>query len=310
MKRVLITGLALLLTAGCSGTAPQQSAGGSAEAPQEEPVVYTLESAAAFMKEGNYPKAIETYSKLIESDPENYSLYIGRAEAYAMQKEYSSAVSDCTAAIGIDETNTEAYVFRGLLNYISGSAAEGEADIRKASVTAQGTDANVNLTAYRQLTDYAEKLAVTVTENTDTEGMTMTVLEMPDGTKALVIMLDGSPFGITTIPEGEEVPADPSVYALTMFEWDSEDGLIHTRFYDDGTVTMDLFGDAERIPYYISETDDVYPAGTVYIGGTSFHDDQTQYAAFFITYEESRYLLLSGVHFADEILLKAVIPQE
>ena len=310
MKKILITALVLSLTAGCSGAASGQSAQGSTQAQEEEPVVYTLESAAAYLKEGNYPLAIESYSALIESDPENYSLYISRAEAYALSEDYGSAVSDCTAAIGIDDTKSEAYVFRGLLNYISGSPAEGEADIRQASVAAEGSDAREDLTPYEQLAEYAGKLAVTVTENKDTEGMTMTVLEMPDGTKALVIMPDGSPFTVTTMKEEEELPADPELYALTLFDWDDVDGGAHLRFNDDGTVSMDAVMGEMTLPYYVSEGDEVYPAGTIYIGAPSFYDVECEYAAFFVTYEGGRYLLLCGVHVGEEILLKAAVRQE
>lgn len=308
MKKILITGLALMLVTGCSSGSSGQSAGGNTE-PESEPVVYTLESAAAYMEEGNYALAIESYSALIDSDPDNYSLYIMRAQAYAMQKEYSSAVSDCTAAIGIDDANTEAYVFRGLLNYMNGSASDGEEDIRQAEYIVEGTDGAYDA-LLDQMTEYAGKLAVAVETDTETEGLAKTVFTMPDGTKAFIVQLTGSPFRITTIDAGDEIPEDVTGLLLTYFDWEAADDPVYVKFNEDSTVSIDFFGQPEEYPFYISAGDDVYPAGTVYIGAPSFYDEDTMYAAFFVADEDgTRYLLLCGVHFADEILLKAVLPK-
>eukprot|EP01041_Mallomonas_annulata_P010720 gene10720-22385_t len=60
-------------------------------------------------KDKDYLGAAAAYTKAIEIDPENASLYTNRAAAYLMVLQYKDASDDCTKAISIDSTNSKAY---------------------------------------------------------------------------------------------------------------------------------------------------------------------------------------------------------
>lgn len=57
--------------------------------------IYTKEEANNFMSKGKYNKAIEIYSKLIESDDTNHILYSNRSVAYMKLNQFNHALKDC-----------------------------------------------------------------------------------------------------------------------------------------------------------------------------------------------------------------------
>ena len=99
MRRVLISCIALLLiTVSACTKAPELTA---------------LETAAKYMEEGEYGKAIESYSALISEDSNNPEYYIGRAQAYAasgLDKSLWSAKSDYISALTLNDQDADAYL--------------------------------------------------------------------------------------------------------------------------------------------------------------------------------------------------------
>jgi len=60
-----------------------------------------VEEGSDLMEEGQYEQAIEEFSKAIEIDPESFSAYCLRAEAYYEIEQYDKAVADYTKAIEV-----------------------------------------------------------------------------------------------------------------------------------------------------------------------------------------------------------------
>ena len=90
MRKIIALCLAVLM-AGCSA-APSSQTGGSAALP------VTLETAAKYMDDGEYAKAIESYSAMISESAENKtdteamaSAYVGLSEAYVKQDDAEAA---------------------------------------------------------------------------------------------------------------------------------------------------------------------------------------------------------------------------
>lgn len=60
------------------------------------------------MSEGNYTKAIATYSEAIERDPKYSFSYIGRGDAYALRGDLDRAMRDYNQAARLDPSDTTA----------------------------------------------------------------------------------------------------------------------------------------------------------------------------------------------------------
>lgn len=93
------------MAAGCACTHQPDESGAA------EPV--TLETAAAYLKDGEYGKAIESYSALISEDSANAEYYLGRAQAYAASgsdENLQSAEADYKKALELDDTMADAYI--------------------------------------------------------------------------------------------------------------------------------------------------------------------------------------------------------
>ena len=106
MKKILTALLIMCMTSGCACI--HQSDASGAHAP------YTLESAAGYLRSGDYGKAIESYSGLIREDPSNAVYYLGRAQAYAAsgedKKTLEAAEADYRKALELDDSMPEAYI--------------------------------------------------------------------------------------------------------------------------------------------------------------------------------------------------------
>jgi len=68
----------------------------------------------AYMKLGNYSKAIAEFSKVLSTGP-RLSVNVDRAECYSKTGRYKEAVADLTAAIGIEPTRPTFYTNRAAL---------------------------------------------------------------------------------------------------------------------------------------------------------------------------------------------------
>jgi len=51
---------------------------------------------------GNYPKAVELFSRAIECDPTNHVFYSNRSGAYAGLKDFKNALADAEKTISIN----------------------------------------------------------------------------------------------------------------------------------------------------------------------------------------------------------------
>ncbi|RLB23007.1 MAG: hypothetical protein DRG73_06020 [Deltaproteobacteria bacterium] len=72
-------------------------------------------------EKGNYRQAIENYTKGIESNPDDASLYNNRGLAYYSFEQYDKAISDFNKAIELKPDFADAYYNRGLAYFRKGS---------------------------------------------------------------------------------------------------------------------------------------------------------------------------------------------
>ena len=75
-----------------------------------------LQMGAKNIQLGNYRKAVEDFTQVIDLKNNINLAYSNRCLAYLQLKEYHNAVTDCTAALNFVPDNTEAYLNRDLLN--------------------------------------------------------------------------------------------------------------------------------------------------------------------------------------------------
>jgi len=89
---------------------------GSSETAEQESLASQKDLASAWKESGNqyyraqnYRKAAEEYSRAIEADPMVAGLYLNRAAAYLMLKDFQRTVADCDKAIELDQSSSKAY---------------------------------------------------------------------------------------------------------------------------------------------------------------------------------------------------------
>jgi tetratricopeptide (TPR) repeat protein len=107
------------------------------------PLRDTSNAANQFVVEGTarlqmkqHDRAIASYTKAIDIDPQNIAAYLMRGRAWLEKKEYDRAIADFSEAIGIDQSSTMAYHYRSL-------AYNGKAEAyRKALTNSAETSAN------------------------------------------------------------------------------------------------------------------------------------------------------------------------
>lgn len=72
-----------------------------------------------YMRKKNYPKAIETYTKLANLNNKSLTAYMGRGQAYYYSGRYEEAIEDCNHALTFVRVNkniTSCYLWRGGCN--------------------------------------------------------------------------------------------------------------------------------------------------------------------------------------------------
>lgn len=100
-----------LMHSGSSGWLSFSDANEAGEAKEErdDPVVDVLcLRAMKEMGDGNYTKAIATYSEAIKREPKYAFSYIGRGDAYALRGDLDSAMQDYDKAARLDPSNPAA----------------------------------------------------------------------------------------------------------------------------------------------------------------------------------------------------------
>ena len=97
--------------------------------PQENP--YYSQGVREF-EEGKYDKAIESFDKAIQQDPNFEDAYHYRGQAYYKLDRYPNAIIDYNKVLQLDPQNAEAYHHRGQAYSISGNYDQAIVDFSKA----------------------------------------------------------------------------------------------------------------------------------------------------------------------------------
>ena len=192
MKRKMIVGVAFSLLFGACGLRAT------------EKVVITLEAAQKYLNEGNYQEAVEAYTALIEVDPNNEVLFMERADAYTNLQQYPEAIGDYTSVVSLNENNQDAYVYRGVLNYVNDEPEEGEADLQHVSDMTAGTEENESV--YETLVQFMDRLDIETEDEQSRDTTIQIVFKFPLGFRLVITRTIGEPFGVNTISEDEPIP--------------------------------------------------------------------------------------------------------
>ena len=70
-----------------------------------------------FHSKKNYAEAVEEYTTAIGIDHKDPSAYFERAFAYYCIKEYENCRKDCEEALKIDPNSSDAYLYKGYMNW-------------------------------------------------------------------------------------------------------------------------------------------------------------------------------------------------
>lgn len=85
-----------------------------------------------FNKKGEYPQAIEQYSKAIALKKDSAELYFVRGRAYRQNSQHDQAIADLSKAVTLKPAYGEAYNSRGVAYVGKGDKAKAQADFKKA----------------------------------------------------------------------------------------------------------------------------------------------------------------------------------
>ena len=295
-----------------------------------EKVEITLELAQQYLSEGRYEEAVEAFTALIEIDPKNEVLYMGRADAYTYLEQYPEATGDYSTVVTLNDANTEAYIYRGVLNYVQGDSKAGEEDLNKVS---QLTSEQGNDDALAAIAGYLERLNITPESEDTMDGASRKIYAMPDGSHLIILKMDGQPFGVFTAAPGEEIATDLHDNLLTAFTWKNmepefsdmldmldfrEGGLLHGVFAGEETDRAYMAG--EQGEYFIADgAAEIEPGSTWDPYGYYYANPEpnmmvamgySEYACNFYTQEGKLYLLVNGFYFGGGFLFEPYMGNE
>jgi len=100
----------------------------SAQTDQEKKIKELLRQATDAWEKGDFEKAVETVTKVIESDPKKPALYFFRGSLHEDWNKHDRAVADFTTCIELDPRNAEALNHRGSEQFKLGKIKESVAD--------------------------------------------------------------------------------------------------------------------------------------------------------------------------------------
>ena len=132
--------VALLAASGCScgNDTPKPVGNGKGSANGKRIERSAAQKAAdrggEFLFEGQYDKAIATYTEAIELNPDFAEAYLNRGISFSATKQYEKAIEDFTAAIRIDPTMHGAYYNRGKAYEASGRPTKAKKDFKTAKI--------------------------------------------------------------------------------------------------------------------------------------------------------------------------------
>jgi len=87
----------------------------------------------AYLKKGQYAKAIEEYNKALKVNPDCALAYYNRSVAYTSTRQYDKAVSDCTKALQLNPRHANSYYSRGVSYWYLGSKNQAIQDLQAAA---------------------------------------------------------------------------------------------------------------------------------------------------------------------------------
>ena len=85
-----------------------------------------------YAMEEDYDKAIVEFTKVIQSNPQNWAAYLLRGQMHAANGDYAKAISDHSRAIFLNPESSEAYSSRGVVHSEAGDHDSAVADFDKA----------------------------------------------------------------------------------------------------------------------------------------------------------------------------------
>ncbi len=221
----------LLFTSACGTSMSAVSA-----AEKEE---YSLELAQRYIDDGNYEEAIEVYTALIEVEPNNTSLYMGRAEAYTHVEKYPEASEDFTQVISIDNTEAEAYAKRGVLSYVTGEEESGDNDLQEVVALTEDYAEEDKEELYEQVEKYVAIFDF-IEEQTDYSGEYYAkIYEFPNGAHLVIVHDETYTFTVEYFAENEEIEIKPIRNQSAI--WTIEPAIAGNEVYDWGIFFEDLY---------------------------------------------------------------------
>jgi tetratricopeptide (TPR) repeat protein len=90
-----------------------------------------VDRAGAYLKQGEYNRAIADCNKAIEVNPKRAEAYVDRASAYLYMGEYNMAIVDYNRAIEINPELAEVYYNRSFAYQEQGYINQAKADLEK-----------------------------------------------------------------------------------------------------------------------------------------------------------------------------------
>lgn len=92
-----------------------------------------IESAMGFFKEGKYKEALDMFSLVLETEPDNADVYNNMGVAYSCTGDFGHAESSYTKAIELDPQLAQAYINLSDLYYKSGDLASALGTLQRGS---------------------------------------------------------------------------------------------------------------------------------------------------------------------------------
>ena len=242
----------------------------------------TIETAQAYMDEGKYEEAVEAYSAMIEVDPNNIDLYMGRADAYVYLKKYPEAITDYTSVVGIDDAYVPAYSYRGVLYFAEDDLENGELDLNKVSALSSDEDRDA---AYDAIRAYLGRLEFEDVEDAENDVYTASTFRLPGGGYLVIYRFSDGTYGITSVPSGEEQPSLALEDSMFNFRWYNPNGHWFTDYegpmfvdVSNGSVTIEYGGNKDTMASYYQSGG--FYAGEYLLGGGGTPDSSEFYMAF------------------------------
>ncbi|NEO55595.1 MAG: tetratricopeptide repeat protein [Okeania sp. SIO3B5] len=106
---------------------------GNAATSQSQNVEAYYNRATAYLRQGNYEKAIVEANKAIRLNPKSAEPYVFRGAIYVGQREYKKGIADVNQAIRLNPKSAHAYFVRGMAYKLNRNIEKAISDFEKAA---------------------------------------------------------------------------------------------------------------------------------------------------------------------------------